>query len=79
MDNTAAGMVRPLQRWERVEKANRRIHQELAQAQEREARSAASREAYRRFEDSLEPMHYPNGQTIPPGQLDRCRRSTRDP
>lgn len=63
----------PLQQWENVEKAIRRFEQELAKAQEREARSAASREAYRRLEDSLEPMPDPNGRMITPEQFDRAQ------
>lgn len=65
----------PLQQWENVEKAIRRFEHELAKAQEREARSAASREAYRRFEDSLEPMPDPNGQMITPEQFDRAQEA----
>lgn len=63
----------PLQQWENVEKAIRRFEQELAKAQTREARSAAFRESYRRFEDSLEPMPDPNGQMITPEQFDRSQ------
>jgi len=65
----------PLQQWENVEKAIRRFEQELAKAQAREARSAAFRESYRRFEDSLEPMPDPNGQMITPEQFDRSQEA----
>lgn len=65
----------PLQQWENVEKAIRRFEQELTRSQLREARSAASREAYRRFEDSLEPMPDPNGQMITPEQFDRAQEA----
>lgn len=63
----------PLQQWENVEKAIRRFEHELTRVQEREARSAASREGYRRFVNSLDPLPDPNGQLVTPEQFERSQ------